>query len=136
VLANREFIPPFRREDWLWESRDPKCAYVRPLLFGHGPELGVKPAKDHLFMVFISPVHVYWPINGLRVLVTSSFHRAAPGGLGNVKAIGNYASGLLPTYLAKHGCDWVAGTPFTIFFTWMRSRIDLSKNLPAPISWR
>ncbi len=114
VLANREFIPPFRREDWLWESRDPRCAYVRPLLFGHGPELGVKPAKDHLFMVFISPVHVYWPITGLRVLVTTSFHRAAPGGIGNVKAIGNYASGLLPTYLAKHGYDWVDGKPVKI----------------------
>jgi branched-chain amino acid aminotransferase len=114
VLANREFIPPFRREDWLWESRDPKCAYVRPLLFGHGPELGVKPAKDNLFMVFISPVHVYWPLTGLRVLVTSSFHRAAPGGIGNVKAIGNYASGLLPTYLAKNGYDWIDGKPVKI----------------------
>jgi len=111
VLANREFIPPFRRENWAWETRHPMCMYVRPLLFGHGPELGVKPAKDHLFMVFTSPVQAYWPINGIRVLITDYFHRAAPGGTGNVKVIGNYASGLLPSGLAKHGYDWVEGKP-------------------------
>jgi len=114
VLANREFIPPFHREDWVWESRNPRCAYVRPLLFGHGPELGVKPAKDHLFMVFISPVHIYWPTKGLRVLISSHFHRAAPGGTGSVKVIGNYASGLLPSALAKHGYDWVGDKPVKV----------------------
>jgi branched-chain amino acid aminotransferase len=114
VLANREFLPPFRREDWVWESRNPRCAYVRPLLFGHGPELGVKPAKDHLFMVFISPVHIYWPTHGLRVLISSHFHRAAPGGTGSVKVIGNYASGLLPSALAKHGFDWGDGKPVKV----------------------
>jgi len=114
VLANREFIPPFRCENWVWETRDPRCLYVRPLLLGHGPELGVKPAKDHLFMVFTSPVHVYWPTDGVRILVTSHFHRAAPGGIGNVKAIGNYVSGLLPGALAKHGYDWVDGKPVKV----------------------
>jgi len=114
VLANREFIPPFRRENWVWETRDPKCMYVRPLLFGHGPELGVKPAKDHLFMIFTSPVHVYWPANGIRILVTSQFHRAAPGGTGSVKAIGNYVSGLLPSALAKRGYDWIDGRPVKV----------------------
>ncbi len=111
VLANREFIPPFRRENWQWETRNPMCMYVRPLLFGHGPELGVKPAKDHLFMVFTSPVQAYWPIHGVRVLITDYFHRSMPGGTGNVKVIGNYASGLLPSGLAKHGYDWVEGKP-------------------------
>jgi branched-chain amino acid aminotransferase len=114
VLANREFIPPFRRENWAWETRNPMCMYVRPLLFGHGPELGVKPAKDHLFMVYTSPVQAYWPIRGIRVLITSHFHRAAPGGTGNVKVIGNYASGLLPSGLAKQGFDWVDGKPVKV----------------------
>jgi branched-chain amino acid aminotransferase len=114
VLANREFIPPFRRDNWVWETRNPKCMYVRPLLFGHGPELGVKPAKDHLFMVFTSPVHVYWPTDGVRILITGHFHRAAPGGIGSVKAIGNYASGLLPSALAKHGYDWANGKPVKV----------------------
>ncbi len=114
VLANREFIPPFRRENWVWETRNPMCLYVRPLLFGHGPELGVKPAKDHLFMVYTSPVQAYWPISGVRVLVTNFFHRAAPGGTGNAKVIGNYASGLLPSALAKHGYDWVDDKPVKV----------------------
>ena len=114
VLANREFIPPFRRENWQWETRNPLCMYVRPLLFGHGPELGVKPAKDHLFMIYTSPVQAYWPLDGVRVLVTDYFHRATPGGTGNVKVIGNYASGLLPSSLAKHGYDWVEGKPVKV----------------------
>jgi branched-chain amino acid aminotransferase len=114
VLANRQFIPPFRRENWTWETRNPMCMYVRPLLFGHGPELGVKPAKDHLFMVFTTPVQAYWPIEGIRVLVTNFFHRAAPGGIGNVKAIANYVSGLLPSALAKRGYDWVDGKPLRV----------------------
>jgi branched-chain amino acid aminotransferase len=114
VLANREFIPPFHRENWAWETRNPMCMYVRPLLFGHGPELGVKPAKDHLFMVFTSPVHVYWPTQGVRILITNHFHRAAPGGIGSVKAIGNYVSGLLPATLAKHGYDWVEDRPVKV----------------------
>jgi len=114
VLANREFIPPFHKENWDWETRNPMCMYVRPLLFGHGPELGVKPARAHLFMVFTSPVKAYWPTEGIRVLITEYFHRAAPGGIGNVKAIGNYASGLLPSTLAKRGYDWKDGKPVKI----------------------
>lgn len=114
VLANREFIPPFCKENWDWETRNPMCMYVRPLLFGHGPELGVKPAKAHFFMVFTSPVKSYWPTEGIRVLITEYFHRAAPGGIGNVKAIGNYASGLLPSALAKRGFEWKDGKPVKI----------------------
>ncbi len=114
VLANREFIPPFRRENWNWETRNPMCMYVRPLLFGHGPELGVKPAKAHLFMVYTSPVKSYWPPEGIRVLITDYFHRAAPGGVGHAKAIGNYASGLLPSALAKRGYDWINGKPVKV----------------------
>jgi branched-chain amino acid aminotransferase len=50
----------------------------------------------------------------VRILVASHFHRAAPGGIGSVKAIGNYASGLLPSALAKNGYDWVDGKPVKV----------------------
>ena len=65
-------------------------------------------------MVFVSPVKAYWPTQGIRVLITEHFHRAAPGGIGNVKAIGNYASGLLPSALAKRGYDWDNGKPVKV----------------------
>jgi branched-chain amino acid aminotransferase len=65
-------------------------------------------------MVFVSPVKAYWPTDGIRVLITDYFHRAAPGGIGHVKAIGNYASGLLPSTLAKRGFDWKDGKPIRV----------------------
>jgi branched-chain amino acid aminotransferase len=114
ALANREFIPPFREENWAWETRNSMCLYIRPLLFGHGPQLGVRPAKDHAYVVYSSPVRTYYPASGMRVLITRSFHRAAPGGTGNVKASANYIPGLLPTQLARRGFDWQDGRPVKI----------------------
>ncbi|MGH7497164.1 MAG: branched-chain-amino-acid transaminase [bacterium] len=114
AVANREFIPPFCQENWAWETRNSKCLYIRPLLFGHGPQLGVRPAKDHAYVVYSSPVRTYYPASGMRVLITHSFHRAAPGGTGNVKASANYISGLLPTQLARRGFDWQEGRPVRI----------------------
>ncbi len=114
ALANREFIPPFHAANWAWETRNPMCLYVRPLLFGHGPQLGVRPAKDHLFLVYTSPVRAYYSVSGMRVLITRSFHRAAPGGTGNTKAASNYVSGLLPTQLARRGYDWANDKPVRV----------------------
>lgn len=114
ALANREFIPPFRRENWAWETRNSMCLYIRPLLFGHGPQLGVRPAKDHAYVVYASPVRTYYSGSGMRVLISNAFHRAAPGGTGNVKASANYISGLLPTQLARRGYNWQDGRPVKI----------------------
>ncbi len=114
AVANREFIPPFHPEHWAWESRNPRCLYMRPLLMGHGPQLGVRPAKDHAYVVYSSPVRAYYATGGMRVLVTDTFHRAAPGGTGNVKASANYISGLLPTQLARRGYDWQNDKPVRV----------------------
>ena len=113
-LANRKFVPEYEARRWRWETRDPRCLYIRPLEIGHGPQLGVRPSKDHLFMVYSSPVRAYYPIEGIRVLVTRSFHRAAPKGTGDAKSASNYVSGLLPTQLAKRGYDWIDGKPVKI----------------------
>jgi len=114
VRANRDVIPPFDAVNWAWPTRNPLCLYVRPLLIGYGPQLGVRPAKDHLFLVYCSPVRAYYPVEGMNVLITPHFHRAAPGGTGNVKIAGNYASGLLPAQLARHGYDWIDGKPVKV----------------------
>lgn len=114
VRANREAIPPYREENWAWQTRNPQCLYVRPLLMGHGPQLGVRPAKDHLFLIYASPVRSYYPVEGMSVLITRGFHRAAPGGTGNTKTASNYVSGLLPTQLARRGYDWVEGKPVQV----------------------
>ncbi|KAK1275899.1 hypothetical protein QJS04_geneDACA015974 [Acorus gramineus] len=93
VLANRRWIPPHGKGS----------LYVRPLLMGSGPALGLQPAPEYTFLIFVSPVGNYFkeglaPIN---LVVENEFHRAAPGGTGGVKVIGNYAAVLKAQQAAK-----------------------------------
>jgi len=114
ALANIAYVPEYHEENWRWESRNPRSFYIRPLLMAHGPMIGVNPSKDHLYFVYGTPVRAYYPIEGLRVLVSSSFHRAAPGGIGAAKAAANYTPGILASQLAKRGYDWRGGKPVKI----------------------
>ena len=65
--------------------------------------LGNLSAPEFTFLVFTSPVGPYFKggLTPIRLLVTQDFHRAAPKGTGGVKAIGNYAPGMLPSGHAK-----------------------------------
>lgn len=87
IRMNRRFIPPYGSGASL---------YIRPLLIGSGPQVGVKPAEEYLFMVFVTPVGPYFkegfkPVN---MLLTKEFDRAAPQGTGRFKVGGNYAASL------------------------------------------
>ena len=93
VQANIDWVPPMGRG----------AMYVRPLLMGSGPVLGVAPAPSYSFMVYVTPVGPYFKggMRAINLLISDEFHRAAPGGSGGVKAIGNYAPGMMPSKLAK-----------------------------------
>jgi branched-chain amino acid aminotransferase len=100
VLENKEYIPPFGRGD----------LYIRPILFGSGQMLGVNPATEYTFIIYMSPVGPYFKsgFSGVRISITDEYHRAPLCGTGGVKAIGNYATSLLPRILAKkNGFDEV-----------------------------
>jgi branched-chain amino acid aminotransferase len=73
--------------------------YIRPMIVGSGPVLGVHPAGEYLFYVFPSPVGRY--LGGDRLVVLSAAHRAAPHGIGGAKAAGNYAASLRPQQVAQ-----------------------------------
>ncbi|ONL99704.1 Branched-chain-amino-acid aminotransferase [Zea mays] len=93
VLANKRWIPPTGKGS----------LYIRPLLMGSGAVLGLAPAPEYTFIIFVSPVGNYFkeglaPIN---LIVEDKFHRATPGGTGGVKTIGNYASVLMAQKIAK-----------------------------------
>ncbi|MBI5446843.1 MAG: branched-chain amino acid aminotransferase [Deltaproteobacteria bacterium] len=94
VRANRRFVPPYGSGASL---------YVRPLLIGVSPEVGVKPSRDYLFIVFVTPVGPYYKagFTPVRLLVEEDIDRAAPGGVGDVKCGGNYAAGMRATMGAK-----------------------------------
>ncbi|MEW6487899.1 MAG: branched-chain amino acid aminotransferase [Thermodesulfobacteriota bacterium] len=94
VLANRRFVPPYGSGASL---------YVRPLLLGASAEVGVKPAREYLFLVFVTPVGPYYKagFTPVRLIVEEEIDRAAPGGVGDVKCGGNYAAGMRATMGAK-----------------------------------
>ncbi len=57
----------------------------------------------YTFLVFVTPVGDYFK-GGLRAInlkISEEFHRAHPGGSGDVKAIGNYAPNFVPLKEAK-----------------------------------
>ncbi len=87
VRMNIKYVPPYESGASL---------YIRPLLIGTGPEVGVKPAKEYLFVVFVMPVGPYFP-QGFKptdLVILRHFDRAAPYGTGKYKVGGNYAASL------------------------------------------
>jgi branched-chain amino acid aminotransferase len=94
VNANRKYIPPHGTGASL---------YIRPLVLGTGPEVGVKPATEYMFMVFVTPVGPYFKtgFKPVHLIVEEEVDRAAPLGVGDVKVGGNYAAGLRATMGAK-----------------------------------
>jgi branched-chain amino acid aminotransferase len=89
VRLNARFIPPYGTGSSL---------YIRPLLFGSGPQVGVKPAKEYMFIVFVTPVGPYFKegFSPVSVELVHDYDRAAPQGTGHIKVGGNYAASLRP----------------------------------------
>jgi branched-chain amino acid aminotransferase len=89
VKLNEKYIPPYGTGGSL---------YIRPLLIGTGARVGVKPADEYLFMVFVTPVGPYFKegFKPVKMQLVSDFDRAAPLGTGHVKIGGNYAASLRP----------------------------------------
>ena len=95
VRDNIDYVPPYGKGSM----------YVRPITFGITPSISVGPALDYVFIVFCSPVGSYFKsgVKPLHLLMSNEYHRAAPKGIGNAKAIGNYSPSLLPASKAKSG---------------------------------
>lgn len=93
VKANMRWVPPYGTG---------ATFYLRPFLFGHGDNLGMKPAKEYIFCILGSPVGPYFKggLAPIRLLV-SEYDRAAPVGTGAIKIGGNYAASLKPRMLAR-----------------------------------
>ena len=86
VKANAAWVPPYGSGATL---------YVRPLMFGISPVIGVAPAKDYMFRIFTTPVGPYFKGGQKPIVVRiSDFDRAAPRGTGHIKAGLNYAMSL------------------------------------------
>jgi branched-chain amino acid aminotransferase len=93
VRENRDYVPPYGKGD----------LYIRPILFGSGQMLGVSPATEYMFIIFMSPVGPYFKggFSGIHLQIRTDYHRASLFGTGGVKAVGNYAASLMPKALAR-----------------------------------
>jgi branched-chain amino acid aminotransferase len=106
-VAEEDFLAALRTlvkldADWVPNSRGASL-YVRPTLIGTESFLGVRPAEKYQFFIIMSPVGAYYAegFNPVKIWVEEEFTRAAPGGLGAVKAGANYAASMAASMAAK-----------------------------------
>jgi branched-chain amino acid aminotransferase len=98
IELNKDYIPPYGTGASL---------YIRPLLIGTGPKVGVQPADEYTIMIFVTPVGPYFKegFNLTKIGIIRDSDRAAPLGTGTIKIGGNYAASLRGTIKAhKAGC--------------------------------
>lgn len=90
VADNLDYVPPHGAGGSL---------YIRPFLFGSGAKLGLGPSPEYTFCVMVNPVGAYYKtgLQAVDAMVVEDHDRAAPKGIGHIKAGGNYAADLLPS---------------------------------------
>ena len=93
VRLNQEYIPPYESGASL---------YLRPLLLGITPQVGVHPASDYVFLIFATPVGPYFKggFCANPYVIIRDYDRAAPLGTGKYKVGGNYAASLKANSIA------------------------------------
>lgn len=100
VRADKDWMPPV----------EGGSLYLRPFMFASEAFLGVRPAKEYLYIVIVSPAGAYFKSGApaVKIWVSEDYSRAGPGGTGAAKCGGNYAASLLPQSEAiAQGCDQV-----------------------------
>jgi len=87
VKLNERFVPPYGSGASL---------YIRPIELGMTANVGVKPSKEYVFMILVSPVGPYFKegFNPTNICIMREFDRVAPKGTGRWKVGGNYAASL------------------------------------------
>lgn len=95
VMLNKKYVPPHGTGASL---------YIRPLLIGTGPEVGVRPAQEYTFLVFVMPVGPYFKagFKPVDMMICRDHDRAAPQGTGHLKVGGNYAASMSSIADAHH----------------------------------
>ncbi|MGN6165424.1 MAG: branched-chain amino acid aminotransferase [Flavisolibacter sp.] len=96
-------------KDWIPGIAD-HSLYIRPFMFSSDEMIGVRPSEKYKFMILLSPTGPYYSAP-MRIYVEEKYVRAVPGGIGYVKAAGNYGSSMYATAQArKKGYDQVLWT--------------------------
>ena len=74
--------------------------YIRPILFGSGPGLGIYPSNEYTLIIYGTPIKNYFN-NNVNLLIENKYNRACVNGIGDIKTVGNYAQTFLPLQYAR-----------------------------------
>lgn len=82
-------------EDWI-PTDEGTALYIRPAMIATEPALGVHASSSYIFFVILSPVSAYYEhgLAPVKLFVEEKYVRAAVGGTGGHKVIGNYAASM------------------------------------------
>lgn len=102
IRLNQDFLPPVESNASL---------YLRPLIIGTTPHVGVLGADEFLFVIFASPVGPYikGEFVGSPCLITRTHDRCSPHGTGSYKVGCNYAGSLAvgrDAHAAGYACEF------------------------------
>ena len=89
-------------QDWVPRTKG-STLYIRPTMVATEAGLGVRPAREYLFFIILSPVGAYYAegFNPVKIYVTDKYVRAVRGGVGHVKTAGNYAASIMAAVEAQ-----------------------------------
>ncbi|MDO4160539.1 MAG: branched-chain amino acid aminotransferase [Prevotellaceae bacterium] len=102
VRLNQAYIPTYESGATL---------YIRPLLLGMSAQVGVHPATEYMFLIFVTPVGPYFK-GGFATnpyVIIREYDRSAPLGTGRYKVGGNYAASLYANKMAHdmgYACEF------------------------------
>lgn len=74
--------------------------YIRPFMIATEEAIGVKISSEYQFVIIAAPAGLYYK-QPIKTLIQNTFYRSVKGGIGYVKAAGNYGRSLYPTKLAQ-----------------------------------
>ena len=102
VRLNQEYIPTYESGASL---------YIRPLLIGTSAQVGVHPASEYVFVIFVTPVGPYFKggFSTNPYVIIRDYDRSAPLGTGKYKVGGNYAASMQANHLAHekgYACEF------------------------------
>lgn len=88
VKLNERFIPPYGTGASL---------YIRPLMIGMTPRVGVSPATEYTVIILVTTVGPYFKegFKPTKVCLSREYDRVAPKGTGAIKVGGNYGASLV-----------------------------------------
>lgn len=114
VLSTEDFIGSIEElvrvdQDWVPDVGE-QSLYLRPFMFASEVFLGVRPSQKVTYCCIASPAGAYFSsgVKPVKIWLTTSYSRAAPGGTGGAKCGGNYAASLIAQQeAAEQGCEQV-----------------------------